>query len=91
MLHITTKKIAMSVLLFVAATFSAPSVVLAESSDTGAIAAGQAAQEREALAKKAAEKQAKKAALKAAEEKKAAETQPPAEAPAPAEEPKEKE
>jgi len=67
-----------------------PAIVLA-ASDTGSIAASRAADQKAALAKKAAEREAKKAAeaQKAAETQVPAETTVPSQAPMPpAEEPK---
>ena len=70
MLRITSKKITLPLCLYVISMLFIPTIVLAEP-ETGSIAARQAADQKAALAKKAADRQAKKAA----EEKKAAETQ----------------
>jgi hypothetical protein len=80
MLHIKSKKITLllylcvviSALLSPALTQADKAIVLA-ASDTGNIAAGQAADQRARLAKKAAERQKAAEAKKATEEKKAAE------------------
>lgn len=91
MLYTKSKKITLplclcivSALLFPALTQADTAIVLA-ASDTGEIAAGQAAAQKAALAKKAADRQ------KAAEAKKAAEAQTNVEEQATAEEQKEKE
>jgi hypothetical protein len=75
MSHIQLKKLTLPLCLCAISVLFAPSVVLAE--ETGPIAASKAADQKAALAKKAAEREAKKAAE--AEAKKAAETQIPAE------------
>jgi hypothetical protein len=72
MLHINLKKLTLPLCLCVMSVLFTPSVVLAE--ETGPIAATKAADQKAALAKKAAEREAKKAA----DAKKAAETQSPA-------------
>lgn len=86
MLHIKAKKIklslsacVMSMLLLPALSIADSSIVLAEA-ETGSIAARQAREQREALAKKAAEREAKKAEeaqKEAAKAKKPAETEAP--------------
>jgi nucleoid-associated protein YgaU len=80
MLHITSKKITLPLCICVISVLFTPSIVLA-ASETGSVAASQAADQKAALAKKAADRQAKKAAETQipAEEKKATETQIPAE------------
>ncbi|MCX7096959.1 MAG: hypothetical protein NTV43_03520 [Methylococcales bacterium] len=88
MLPIKLKKLTLPLCLCAISVLFTPSVVSAE--ETGPIAASKAADQRAALAKKAAEREAKKAA----EAKNAAEAQQPAteqqanETPTPAEEPK---
>lgn len=90
MLHIKLKKLTLPLCLCVIAVLT-PSVVLA--AETGPIAASKAADQKAALAKKAAEREKKKAE---AEAKKAAETPVPTEekkatdTQTPVEEPKEK-
>jgi hypothetical protein len=74
MLHIKLKKLTLPLCLCVISVLFTPSVVLGE--ETGPIAASKAADQKAALAKKAAEREKKKAE---AEAKKAAETQIPAE------------
>ncbi|HEY8094612.1 MAG TPA: hypothetical protein VIE65_00765 [Methylobacter sp.] len=75
MLHIKSKKITLPLCLCVISALSSPALTQADTaivlaaSDTGKIAANQAADQRAALAKKAAEAQ------KAAEAKKAAEAE----------------
>lgn len=77
---------AISALITPALSQAETAIVLA-ASDTGSIAASRAADQKAALAKKAAEREAKKAA----EAQKSAETPAPSQAPAPpAEESKEK-
>ncbi len=87
MLHITSKKSTLLLCFCVISVLLTPSIVLA-ASETGSIAATQAADQKAALAKKAADRQAKKA-VKAqvpaeeqkenAEEQKAIKTEVPAE------------
>jgi hypothetical protein len=90
MLHIKLKKLTLPLCVCAISVLVTPSVVLAE--ETGPVAASKAADQKAALAKKAAEREARKAA----EAKKAAEAQIPAEiqkapeAQMPAEEQKEK-
>ena len=83
MLHIKLKKLTLPLCLCAISVLFTPSMVLAE--ETGPIAATKAADQKAALAKKAAERAEQKAA---AEAKKAAETQKATEAPAPVEEQK---
>ncbi len=86
MLHITSRKTRLSLYFYVLSLLFMPTIVSAES-DTGSIAASQAAEQRAALEKKAADRQAKKAAqAKADEAKKAAESA--TETPTPTEEKK---
>jgi len=79
MLRITSKKITLPLCLYVISMLFIPSIVLAEP-ETGSIAARQAADQKAALAKKAADRQAKKTAETQlpAQEQKAGETQIPA-------------
>jgi hypothetical protein len=101
MLHINSKKISLSLCLCAIsalitpalsqANSSADTAIVLAASETGSIAASKAADQKAALAKKAAEREAKKAAeaQKAAESQAPAETAAPSEAPTPpAEEPK---
>lgn len=88
MLHIKSKEIrlavcfcALSVLLTPTISLAGTAMLLAEA-ETGSIAARQAAEQKEALAKKAAEREAKKAAAKPA----TAESKPAPEATVPADE-----
>ena len=76
MLRITSKKITLPLCLYVISMLFIPSIVLAEP-ETGSIAARQAADQKAALAKKAADRQAKKTAETQlpAQEQKAGETQ----------------
>ena len=83
MLHIKLKKLTLPLCLCVISVLFTPSMVLAE--ETGPVAASKAADQKAALAKKAAERAEQKAA---AEAKKAAEKQKATEAPAPVEEQK---
>ena len=73
MLHINLKKLTLPLCVCAISVLFTPSVVFAE--ETGPIAASKAADQKAALAKKAAEREARKAA----EAKKAGETQIPAE------------
>ncbi len=85
MLHINSKKISLSLCLCALSALSAPAVTHAESAmvlaeyETGSIAAIRAAEQKAALAQKAADRAAKKAA----EAKAAAEAQAGANAPKP--------
>lgn len=72
MLHINLKKLTLPLCVCAIAVLFTPSVVFA--AETGPIAASKAADQKAALAKKAAEREARKAA----EAKKAAEIQIPA-------------
>jgi hypothetical protein len=77
MLHITSKKITLLLCLSVISVLFTSSVVLA-ASETGSIAASQAADQKAALAKKAEDRQVKKATKTqpaSAEEQKATKTQ----------------
>ncbi len=86
MLLIKSKHIRLAVCLSVlSAGLLTPALSQAET-ETGSVAARQAADQKAALAKKAAEREARKAA----EAKAAADAKAPAEATAPAEEPKAK-
>lgn len=84
MLHINSKKISLSLCLCALTALSTPalsqvdSAIVLAASDTGSIAAKRAAEQKEALAKKAAEREAKKAATSQAPVETAAPT-PPAE------------
>lgn len=75
MLHIKSKKLTLPLCLCVISLLLTPTVVLA-ATETGPVAASKAADQKAALAKKAAEREAKKAE---AEAKKATETPVPAE------------
>lgn len=72
MLHINLKKLTLPLCVCAISVLFTPSVVFA--AETGPIAASKAADQKAALAKKAAEREA----IKAAEAKKAAEAQIPA-------------
>ncbi|MEQ1621687.1 MAG: hypothetical protein ABL919_09790 [Methylococcales bacterium] len=91
MLNIESKKISLSLCLCALIALSTPALsqvdsgIVLAASDTGSIAAKRAAEQKEALAKKAAEREAKKAS----EGQKSTETAAPTSAPTPpAEEPK---
>lgn len=92
MLHINSKEMRSAVCLFVLSMLLAPAVTQADTNlllaeaETGSLAARQAAEQKEALAKKAAERAAKKAA----EAQKSAETKAPNGATAPTDEHQEK-
>ena len=79
MLHIKLKKFALPLCVCVMSVLVMPSIVSAE--ETGPIAATKAADQKAALAKKAADREARKAAeaKKAADEQKATEVQIPVE------------
>lgn len=92
MFHIKSKPMTSAVCSFLLSMLLAPAVTQADTpmllaeAETGSLAARQAAEQKEALAKKAAERAAKKAA----EAQKAAETSPAQPTTEPADESKEK-
>lgn len=94
MLHSPSKKIVLPLCLSAIAVLFTP--IAFAGNDTGDIASRQAAEQRAALAKKAAQREAQKAQAEAAkatatpEQKSTTDTTTPAPAPAPVEEQKEK-
>ncbi|WP_262965575.1 hypothetical protein [Methylobacter psychrophilus] len=92
MLHITSKKSTLLLCFCAISVLFTPSIALS-ASETGSVAANQAADQKAALAKKAADRQAKKAAkvqVPAEKQKKNAEEQNTTTAPISTEEQKEK-